>query len=273
VAGGVLGVFAFGELFPLYEGFYESSSLGALRVFDSLTISQGVFAFLLIVVAVGAFAVTTMIEKRVNRESAPSLGFTSRRHILAGMAVIALGVIFIFLPDRKTHLIDKVSADSYQKTHPAKAISADELAFRIIDHEPRIRMIDIRTPEAFAKDALPGAVNIPVGEFFGKEWITMLSRRHVVKVLVGAGEEEERTAYHLLQELGYENLAVLSGGMGGFNATILNPAVPVPQLTRWDADVARFRDGARREILSMREKAKTSATKEVKKSKKIQGGC
>jgi len=70
-------VFAFGELYPFYKGFYESTSLGAVKVFDSLGMSQGVFAFLLIVIAVGAFAATTAIEKRVNKKSAPSLAFSS----------------------------------------------------------------------------------------------------------------------------------------------------------------------------------------------------
>ena len=109
IGGGMLGVLAFGELYPLYHNFYESTSLGVIKVFDSLGISQGLFAFLLIAMAVGAFAVTTMIEKRVNKTSAPSLAFKSSKHIAAGSLVIALGILFIFLPDRKTHLIDKVS--------------------------------------------------------------------------------------------------------------------------------------------------------------------
>ena len=75
VGGGLLGVFAFGELYPLYHNFYESTSLGPIKVFDSLGISQGLFAFLLIAIAVGAFAVTSLIEKRVDNTSAPALAF------------------------------------------------------------------------------------------------------------------------------------------------------------------------------------------------------
>lgn len=273
VAGGLLGVFAFGELYPFYEGFYESTSLGAVKVFDSLGMSQGVFAFLLIVIAVGAFAATTAIEKRVNKKSAPSLAFSSRKHILAGILVVALGVILLFLPDRKTHLISKVSDTAYLSAHPAKVMSVDELAFRIVDHEPRITLIDIRTPDAYAKYALPGSVNIPMSDFFGKDWITMFSQRHVIKVILADDETKEHAAFLLLQELGYENLAVLGGGLDAFNATILNPSVIVTQGTRWDADVVRFRADARKDILAMIEKNKSGGLKEVKTTKKIQGGC
>jgi rhodanese-related sulfurtransferase len=273
VGGGLLGVFAFGEMYPLYKGFNESTSLGPIEVFDSLGISQGMFAFLLIVIAVGAFAVTTLIEKRVNQKSAPSFGFKSGKHIFVGLAVIALGIIFIFLPDRKTHLISKVSEPAYLSAHAAKPMSVDELAFRIVDHEPRVKMIDIRTPEAFAGLALPGSVNIQLGEFFGKDWVTMFSQRHVVKVIVAETEAQEHAAYLLLQELGYENLAVLQGGLNTFNATIMNPSTIITAGERWDSDVLRFRESARKDILAMVEKNKHAGSKEAKKAKKIQGGC
>ena len=273
VGGGLLGVLAFGELYPLYHGFYESTSLGAIKVFDSLGISQGMFAFLLIVIAVGAFAVTTQIEKRVNSKGAPSLDFTSRKHLLAAAGVVALGIVFIFLPDRKSHLIDRVSDPAYLSSHPVQVITADELAFRIVDREPRVRIIDIRTPEACAKLALPGSSNIQMKEFFGKEWTTMLSQRHVKKVVLADSEPQEHAACLLLAELGYENIAALEGGLDAFNATIMTPGAPVVPATRWDPDVLRFREGARKDILLMIEKSKNAGMKTVKTVKKIQGGC
>jgi rhodanese-related sulfurtransferase len=273
VGGGLLGVLAFGELYPLYKGFYESTSLGPVKVFDSLGISQGLFAFLLIAMAVGAFAVTTVIEKRVNKKGAPSLGFATRNHVIAALSIVALGVILLFLPDRKAHLIGKVSDPVYLSAHPAKIMSVDELAFRMVDHEPRITLIDIRTPGAYSRFSLPGSVNIPIGDCFGKEWITLLSQRHAKKVILADSEPQEHAGLLMLQELGYENLAILQGGLNEFNATILNPSVVVPANARWDSDVSRFRESARKDILAMIKKNKQGGPREVKKQKKIQGGC
>jgi rhodanese-related sulfurtransferase len=273
VGGGILGVYAFGELYPLYDKFYESSSLGSIKVFDSLGISQGMFAFLLIAMAVGAFTVTTVIEKRVDKTNAPSLAFKSSKHIAASTFALALGIVFIFLPDRKTHLINKVSDAIYMKAHPVATMEVDELAFRIVDHEPNIRIIDVRTPESFARLALPGSNNIQVRELFGKEWISLLSQRHVKKVIVGDNETLEHSASLLLQELGYENLAILQGGFDTFNKTILTPSTFVPTGTRWDADVIQFREKARTDILHMIDNNKNRIPKEAKKEKKIQGGC
>ncbi len=273
VGGGLLGVFAFGELFPFYEKFYESTSLGAIKVFDSLGVSQRLFAFLLITVAVGAFIITTMIEKRVNKLSAPSFEFKRSNHVLIGVAVVALGILFIFMPDRKTHLISKVSDPDYIATHTVAALDADELAFRIIDHEPNIRIIDIRSSEENTKLALPGSDHILTGDLFGKEWVSSFSQRHVKKIIVGVGEEQERTACLLLQELGYENLAILHGGFNAFEKTILHPSQFVATGSRWDGDVMQFREQARMEILKMIGNEKNKSPKGPKKEKKIIGGC
>jgi rhodanese-related sulfurtransferase len=273
VGGGILGVFAFGELFPFYEKFYESTALGEIRVFNSLGISQGLFAFLLVAAAVGAFAITTMIEKRVNKVSAPSIEFKTLRHVVIGVAVVALGVLFIFMPDRKTHLFNKVNDPGYIATHRLTAMDADELAFRIIDHEPNIRIIDTRSSEENSKLALPGSYHVLTGELFGKEWVSSFSRRHVKKIIVGGSEEQERTAYLLLQELGYENLVILQGGFNAFDKTILHPSPFVATGSRWDDDVMHFRESARAEILKMIDNDKDKAPQGPKKEKKIVGGC
>ena len=273
IGGGILGIFIYGELFPLYNNFYDSTSLGPIKVFDSLGMSQGWFAFLLIAIAVGAFAITTLIEKKVNKSSAPSLEFNSRKHVAAGVGIFALGILFIILPDRRTHLINKVSDPRYVASHPVVMMDADELAFRIVDREPNIRIIDLRSADAFASHPLPGADNIVLRDLFGKDWVPTLSRRHVKKVLVGNDEAQERTAYLLLRELGYENLAALQGGFGAFDKTILSPGPFVPTGSRWDGDVKTFREKAHEDILKLIAENKNKGAMEPKKAKKVQGGC
>jgi uncharacterized protein len=273
VGGGLLGVLVFGEFYPLYEHFYESTSLGPIKVFDSLGVPQGVFALGLIGAAVAAFAITTWIEKRVAGVAAPSQRFSTRKHVAAGMAVFAVGIVLGVMPDRKTDLIDRVSDPAYISAHPASTMEVDELAFRIVDHDPRIRVIDIRKPGAFGRLALPGSQNVALREFFSKDSAAVFSARHVKKVIVGDTETEERTACLLAEALGYENLAVLEGGFGAFQATFLGAAAAPPEGGRWAADVARFREKARSDILQMVASSKATGPKVPKKQKKIVGGC
>jgi rhodanese-related sulfurtransferase len=273
VLGGLLGILGFGEFYPLTKTFYESTSLGAAKVYDSLGLSQGVFAFLLIVVAVGAFAVTSMVEKRVSPQAAPSLAFTRWKHIAVGAGVVVLGAIFILLPDRKTALIERVSAPGYEASANAPTMDPDELAFRIVDREPRMQIIDIRNADEFGKLALPGSRNVALRDFFTKESAPLFAQRKVKKVILGDTEKDERTACGLLHELGYENVAIVRGGMPSFAGTILQPGAFVATGSRWDGDVKAFREQARGTILAMIEAGKKAGVKETKKVKKIQGGC
>jgi rhodanese-related sulfurtransferase len=151
-------------------------------------------------------------------------------------------------------------------------MEADELAFRIVDHEPRVQIVDIRSPKAYAGFALPGSRQIRMTEFFGKEPIDVLSRRQVKKVLVADTEPQERAACLLLQRLGYENLVALRGGLPSFRQTILSDTF-LPTGGRWDGDVRAFREKARAQILQMIANAKNTKPKEPKKVKKVQGGC
>ena len=273
IGGGLLGVLAFGEFYPFYEHFYESTALGPIKVFDSLGVSQGVFAFLLIGAAVAAFAITTLIEKRVAGVAAPSHAFSTKKNAAAGMAVVAMGLVFVGMPDRKTQLITRVSEAGYVATRPVATMDVDELAFRIVDNDPRLRIIDVRTPGAFGRLALPAAQNMALRDFFSKDSAALLSARHVKKVFVGDTEAEERAACLLAETLGYENLAVLKGGFGAFQATFLGPAAAPPEDGRWAADVARFREKARGDILQMIASSKAAGPKVPKKQKKIVGGC
>ena len=272
VVGGLLGVFLFGELYPLYDVFFDSTSLGAVKVFASLGISQGLFAFLLIAAAVAAFTATTMIEKRVNRSDAPSLSFNPAKHKIAASGVLVLGVVFLVLPSRQSRILDTVTSASYIAAHPVKEIAPDDLAYRLLDKETQMQIIDMRSPEQFAALALPGSVNVQMKELFTKDAPPILSDRRIVKIVIGKTAEESRTGAFVLQEVGYENVTMLQGGMDIFQQTILTPKLEQTG-SRWDADVNSFRSKASVALTKMIADAKNKPAKVVKAQKKIQGGC
>jgi rhodanese-related sulfurtransferase len=272
VGGGLLGVFVFGELYPLYNTFFNSSALGPIRVFDSVGISGGWFAAILIVVAVVAFAVTTLIERKVNA-AAPSREFKPSRHLMAAVGIVVLGLIFVVLPERRTHLIAEVSNAGYVASHPVTLMTADELAFRLMDKEPKIQIVDVRAPAAFSQFALPGSRNIILRDFFSKDNNALFAQRHVKKILAAEDEAQEKAACLLLRNLGYENLAALEGGLPHFKQTILDSTAFVSTGSRWDNDVKTFRETARVEIAKMIEASKHTTAKQAKVERKIKGGC
>jgi hypothetical protein len=67
-SGGLfIGVFIFSELYPLFQGLYNSGNMGAAKIYDLLGMRETVFAFLLIVAAVGMFYGAAFVEKKVKK--------------------------------------------------------------------------------------------------------------------------------------------------------------------------------------------------------------
>ncbi|MCF8374533.1 MAG: YeeE/YedE family protein [Bacteroidales bacterium] len=62
-----VGIFIFGETYSMWEELMYAGSLGPRKVFDTLNMSQGLFALLLIVVALVAFYITARIEKAATK--------------------------------------------------------------------------------------------------------------------------------------------------------------------------------------------------------------
>lgn len=68
IGGLFIGVLIFGLGFKLWEGVYMAGNLGDPKVSAKLGLSDGVFAFLLIIVALGMFMAAEWAEKRWPRE-------------------------------------------------------------------------------------------------------------------------------------------------------------------------------------------------------------
>ena len=67
VAGILIGIFLFSELFSRFEPWYEGGFMGYLTVMDAFEISPYVFVFGFTLLAVTAFAISDRIRKRVKK--------------------------------------------------------------------------------------------------------------------------------------------------------------------------------------------------------------
>ena len=272
VAGSFLGIFGYAELFPRFAAFVDSTALGPVKVTDSLGLSPGLFVLLMTAAAVLAFTVGGIVERRVAPETAPSRLFPVKKHVVAGAVLLAVAALGAVLPDRKARLVAKVNAPGYVPHHVVKPMTPDELAFRILDRDPHLRVIDLRAEAARKSRPLPGTIAVPAGDVLGREWRSTFSQRLVKKVLVAETEAEAKTAASLLVETGFENVAYLEGGYPEFERTVLSPAPPEGE-GRFAPVVERFREQARVALAERVRLERAAGTAAPKKVKKVQGGC
>ena len=64
VLGVAFGIFVFGEMFPMIEGFFNSTNMGPQTLPSFFGLSYGLVVFLVVVMAIGAFAAAEWSEKK-----------------------------------------------------------------------------------------------------------------------------------------------------------------------------------------------------------------
>jgi len=68
VAGLLVGIFLFGELYPWLEGFYTAGALGQVTMVDYFGLPEGVLVFLLVGMALAGFWASEKLEKKFSSQ-------------------------------------------------------------------------------------------------------------------------------------------------------------------------------------------------------------
>ncbi len=271
VAGSAIGVFIFAEAYPIFEPLYKAANLGSPQIFETLGMSQSLFAFLLAVVALTAFWAVSIIENKVNKIEEPSIKFTPYYISLAAIGLLISISAFVFT-NKEDDMISKVQDSSFVNSFTINYIDSDELAFRLIDKDTKIQILDFRTGKEFDKFKLPASTLLTVNNLFEKEPNQILRIKGIERIVVAENEKEAVKNAVILTELGYKNIRVLKGGLEQFNKDILSFKKTDEPKNKLEADKIRFRTLAASVLPKLIEENKKSGPVE-KKQKRVIGGC
>ena len=273
IAGSFIGVLIFAEGYPLFEHLYMSESWGNVKVFESLGMSQSLFAFLLTIIAVGAFLVTTFVEKKVNGIINPELNHKKLYYSLTAIAVV-IAISAFALPDRKENLLKNVNDEKYVASNEVKLMTSDELAFRIIDDDKNIQIFDLRLKKDFDSLSLPKSNNYTLESLFEKDANKFLSLKNKKNIFIADDEQTARKGAVLAMKLGFTDIYVLKGGMEEFKRDILYFRLISEGTTQSEKDTFRFRTKASKVLPELiqknKEKQKSGGDN---KPKRVVGGC
>jgi rhodanese-related sulfurtransferase len=89
---------------------------------------------------------------------------------------------------------------------------AAEHAKRLLDSGEKLFFFDLREPEDFKREHLPGARSIPLKQLSKGFQRIPTAGRVVLYCSCPDGNIEEGYAYQLLRQMGYRNVSVLEGG-------------------------------------------------------------
>ncbi len=155
-----------------------------------------------------------------------------RYYFISGL-VILLGLILLFLPFK--HNRNELSPKNLllSITNNDRFYSTDEVAKVIISGDPSFQLIDVRTPEEFAKFSLPGAINIPLANILDKdeegylEWEGYLNQDVKTNIFYSNGSVYANQSWMLTKRLNFPNNYVMKGGLNKWVETIMRPQKPL----------------------------------------------
>ena len=278
VLGGGIGVYVFGEIYPAVEAFYKGHNLGALTAFDVMSISPGLFAFLLAAVALLTFILTDKIEDKVNKIKPdikqPFFKNPRNKYVYWGIAFVAFSVYLIFMDNYQDKALANLKPEKIKLMQQVKSIKPIELAYRIIDNSDELSIVDVRDAEHYKNYTLPGADNISFENIFNKDSYYKIVKNPKTIVFIDKDGETAMKAAALSIQYGKNIAYYLDGGVRAFREQLAD----IPKLDSNCQDLSKIADY--KFLLTAKEKleliakqiAERKAVPKIRKAKSP-GGC
>jgi len=202
---------------------------------------------------------------------------------LLALFIIPMGLIIAAVPQNKTKPYKLTAEELLSEVNTrTQYVTPDAVAGMIIEKNPSIRLIDVRSQDEYEKYSLPGAINIPVTDLLSDQYTDILNQDVKMNIFYSNGTLTANEAWMITRQLGYSNNFVLEGGLNYWFDAILNPQIPAS--TSPDEEFARydFRKSAGQalggggpvEVVQNQTPASAKpAIKPVNKKKKAAGGC
>jgi len=157
------------------------------------------------------------------------------------------------------------------------------VAKMIMEKDPSLLLVDIRSPKEYAKFTLEGAINIPFDKILDPANVDYFNQDVYTTVLFSNGSSLADQAWLTLRSYDYKGNKVMKGGLNQWYKTIINPQKPaVDQLTAQLEKQYLFRKGAQiyftgaTPVSSSAPSSKPKAgSKPIvkRKKKEVTGGC
>lgn len=273
VFGSLIGVFAFGQLYPALESLYTAKNMGALRIDVFFGLSPKLFAFILTFVAIAAFYFTQKIEDKINNRvtafSKPSL---IRNFAFGILPFIVIGILAI-TPNRNEMIANRIANAREQKKCVFQEITTDKLAYELMHNYYKFNLIDVRSPNEYKKEHLPLAINIPLDSMFNREWKKIFKQKHKINVFYANNDTIVRMACLSAKFIGKSENYILKETADEFRALVLEPDSLPPVASKKQVLNHEFRRQAAAALINL-DKTLGRLNKPVKKKvRKIKGGC
>lgn len=192
------------------------------------------------------------------------------------MLVLAVGTVFLTMDDEPNQVDPEILLQEI--IQPTRYVSTDQVAKMIIQGDPSLMLIDVRSEDDFQGYSLPRSVNIPLDSLLTADNLSYLGIPGTKVVFVSDDDIRADQMWVLTKRLGYKGTYVMRGGLNCWMQTIIEPEQPSDDASYADMETYSFRKGAQIYFTGAEEETSDGAKVEVQVQKREKtnvalGGC
>lgn len=203
----------------------------------------------------------------------------NRNYIYLAILILVLSGGVFFLPERENNQHTNPEELMQEILSPSRFISTDAIAEMIIERDPTLELIDVRSTDEYDEFSLQNAVNIPLDSLTSEAYLDYLGIEDMNAVFYSNDDIKADQAWVLAKRMGYNSIYVMKGGLNCWVTTIIQPVKPVETASNEEFELYNFRKGASMYFsgaaLETSDEDSKSGVVVVRKKKKAvaEGGC
>jgi len=196
--------------------------------------------------------------------------------LTALMLLLAFGTFFL-TDSNKQKQIDTQKL-LWEIIQPTRYVSTDQVAKMIIQKDPSLELIDVRSADEYAKFSLPNSINIPLDSIVNESSMDYFGIPGTNVVFFSNDAIKADEAWVLAKRMGFNATYVMKGGLNRWIETIIQPKEPTEESPSTAFETYEFRKGAQLFFTGAKVDKTTTEKKKIvvrRKKKKVvaSGGC
>jgi rhodanese-related sulfurtransferase len=194
------------------------------------------------------------------------------------ITLLILGLILALLPLRSTRSFTVsqeklITAVLDNKTY----LTVDQVARLIVNEDPSVQIVDLRSADEYTNFSIPGAINVPWNELTGKDPSVYLGSGKIKNVFYSNGDLNSNYAVVYAAGLGYGNCYAMKGGMNEWIRTVMNTKFSGEKISAGENALFEARTRAGKLFIEMNSLPDSLKIKYLNSKKfnpkKLDGGC
>jgi len=202
----------------------------------------------------------------------------NKNYLFLAIVMILLAGGLLLVPERQNYQQIKPDKLMWDITQTSRFVTTDQVAQRIIEGDPTLELIDIRSIKDYESFSLTNAISIPIDSLMSPNYQDYLGIEDMKVVFYGNDDIKADQAWVIAKRMGYKSIYVMEGGLNCWIRTIIQPVEPEESAPLEDFDLYQFRKGASAFFTGAKVEAPDTGKTGVKvvrrkKGAAVAGGC